>query len=373
MKLLLVRLRPLGDVVFTTPLVRAIRDRFPEASLTYVVEPLSAPVVQANPLLDEVIVAEKRSGLARTRHDLALGLALRRRHFDVAIDLHGGPRAAWLTWLSGARRRIGYAIPGRAWMYTDRVARPPGLQPRHSVRNQWDLLVPLGIPPVEPGSHPLEMPEAPGATAAVAGRLATHGLVPGDELLLVHVSASNPFKRWPAERFVDLIAGALRGHPRRHAAVISGPSEADAAARVASGAADALAEPRARVWAEDVTLDELRALAARASVYIGGDSGPLHVAATTGTPIVALLGPTLAERSMPWRDARWYAEAVDAGPLPCRPCHQRTCEPGDFRCLSRIDTARVLAAVERGLAAARCTDAGGAAGDGTYRQEGPEP
>jgi ADP-heptose:LPS heptosyltransferase len=94
---------------------------------------------------------------------------------------------------------------------------------------------------------------------------------------------------------------------------------------------------------------ELRALTDRAAVYIGGDSGPLHIAATTRTPVVALFGPTLPERSMPWRDSRWFAEAVDAGPLPCRPCRQRACEPGDFRCLTRITPEQVVEAAERAL------------------------
>ena len=97
----------------------------------------------------------------------------------------------------------------------------------------------------------------------------------------------------------------------------------------------------------DWDLAELHALVARAAVYIGGDSGPLHVASTTSTPIVALLGPTLPERSRPWRDPRSCAEMVDAGPLPCRPCDQRRCIPGDFRCLTRITPEQVLAAVER--------------------------
>jgi ADP-heptose:LPS heptosyltransferase len=93
-------------------------------------------------------------------------------------------------------------------------------------------------------------------------------------------------------------------------------------------------------------LAELRALVGRAVLYVGGDSGPLHVAATTATPIVALFGPTLPERSMPWR-ATVAAEAVEAGPLPCRPCHQRTCVPGDFRCLTGIAPEAVIAAARR--------------------------
>ena len=96
-------------------------------------------------------------------------------------------------------------------------------------------------------------------------------------------------------------------------------------------------------------LAELRALVGRAAVYIGGDSGPMHIAGTTATPIVALLGPTLAERSMPWRDPKWFAEAVDAGPLECRPCRQRECVPGDFRCLTHITAEQVAAAAERAM------------------------
>jgi ADP-heptose:LPS heptosyltransferase len=94
---------------------------------------------------------------------------------------------------------------------------------------------------------------------------------------------------------------------------------------------------------------ELRALVSRAAVYIGGDSGPLHVAATTRTPIVALFGPTLAARSMPWRDGQWFAEAVEADGLACRPCNQRTCVHGDFRCLGQITPEQVARAAERAI------------------------
>ena len=100
----------------------------------------------------------------------------------------------------------------------------------------------------------------------------------------------------------------------------------------------------------EFSLGELRALLDRASLYIGGDSGPLHVAATTAVPIVGLYGPTLPARSAPWRDPRYATESVDAGELPCRPCDQRVCEPGDFRCLTSIDAARVFDAAKRALA-----------------------
>jgi len=99
----------------------------------------------------------------------------------------------------------------------------------------------------------------------------------------------------------------------------------------------------------EFSLAELRALLDRASLYIGGDSGPLHVAATTSVPIVGLYGPTLPIRSAPWRAAAAITESVDAGELPCRPCDQRVCEPGDFRCLTSIKPAQVFEAAERAL------------------------
>ena len=88
-------------------------------------------------------------------------------------------------------------------------------------------------------------------------------------------------------------------------------------------------------------------------MYIGGDSGPLHLAATTRVPIVAIFGPTPSERSAPWRDPALLTESIEIDGLPCRPCDQRVCEPGDFRCLTRIEAPRVIAAAERLLAARR--------------------
>jgi ADP-heptose:LPS heptosyltransferase len=130
--------------------------------------------------------------------------------------------------------------------------------------------------------------------------------------------------------------------------VTAGPSEAAAAEAVAEDARRLAGEAASGiVRTGEFDLSELRALVAGAVLYIGGDSGPLHVAATTRTPIVALFGPTLPGRSMPWRDDAAAAIAVDAGPLPCRPCHQRHCVPGDFRCLTMISPTMVLAAARR--------------------------
>lgn len=350
MKILLIRLRLIGDVVFTTPVIRALKRQFPHARLTYVVEPHARPVVAGNPHIDELIVAPAPGTRWRLAQDVALARRLRATRYDIAIDLHGGPRSALLTWLSGAARRIGYEIPARRWMYTDRVPRSRTLQPRHSVVNQWDLLRPLGIGEPDPERDATEMVASAEAARAAGERLRAAGVELGEhELIVVHVSAGNPFRRWPADSWAQLLARLSRASASRRLLVLSGPSERDAARKIGASARRMVGSDAGIVDNVDVDLVELRALLDRTALFIGGDSGPLHVAGTTGVPIVGLYGPTLPARSAPWRSARYVTESVELQDLACRPCHQRRCEPGDFRCLGQIGPEAVASAAERAL------------------------
>jgi ADP-heptose:LPS heptosyltransferase len=164
----------------------------------------------------------------------------------------------------------------------------------------------------------------------------------------VHASAGNPFRRWPAAAFIELIVRLAATDHRRRILVSSGPSEPQAAHAIVGAARGRLGAGGAAVLlGAEVDLATLRELIARAALFIGGDSGPLHIAATTTTPIVALFGPTLPEHSGPWRDPSLPQALIDGGPLPCRPCDQRRCLPGDFRCLTGIEVESVVAAAER--------------------------
>jgi lipopolysaccharide heptosyltransferase II len=354
-KILLIRLRLIGDVVFTTPAIRAIRRRYPDARITYIVEPRALPIVQGNPHINDVIVAPAARGWQRIREDWALGQKLRAERYDIAIDFHGGPRSSWLTWASGARVRIGYRIPLRSWMYTTRVGRPRMLRARHSVENQWDLLAPLGIDAPDRWRDPTEMPLNLDAVRALERRFATVGLQADDRLIVIHVSAGNPFRRWPSTAFVDLAVRLVNGDERRRILVTAGPSDEDAARSIAAAARSQLPESRRHAVLDcvELSLAELRACLPRASLFIGGDSGPLHVAGTTAVPIVGIFGPTLPARSAPWRHPDAITESVDIGELPCRPCDQRACAPGDYRCLTRLSADTVAAAAERALADAQ--------------------
>ena len=227
------------------------------------------------------------------------------------------------------------------------------MPPRHSVLNQADLIALLGVAPLNRAIDPVVMPLDGDAAARVSARLAAAGVSSTAPVIVLHVSAGNPFRRWPASSFAEVAATLAAADRTRRIVITSGPSEVEAAEavaaearRLAGGAGEGI------VRSSEFDLVDLRALIERAALYIGGDSGPLHIAATTRTPIVALFGPTLPERSMPWRDPAIRSAAVDAGPLPCRPCHQRHCVPGDFRCLTGISPNIVIAAAKKLLDAA---------------------
>lgn len=354
-RILLIRLRRIGDVVFTTPIPRALKRTFPDARVAYVVEPEAAAVVRGNPHIDEVIVAPTRTGLARIGDDWSLARRLRRARFDLAIDLHGGPRSSWLTLASGAPQRIGYRIPGRSWMYTRTVDRPRALRPRHSVVNQWDLLEAVDGwtgGSADPERDSVEMAVDPAADASITRRLERLGVTDDDELIVAHVSAGNAFRRWPEAAFTRLVAGLAAASPLRRIVLSSGPSDREAARRIADAARAELGDRAGRVLEfGDFDLAELRALVARSRLFVGGDTGPLHIAATTATPIVGIYGPTLSVRSAPWRDPRVPTGAVEIEGLPCRPCDQRICEPGDFRCLTTLKPEAVLSASEHAMSA----------------------
>ncbi len=351
-KVLIIRPRLIGDVVFVTPAIRALARNIPGIHLTVLVEVEAAPVVITNPHVSEVIVARRSRGLIRVQEDLALSRRLRAENFDVVIDFHGGPRSAWLTWISGAQLRIGYGLRGRRWMYTRLVDRPRYQRPRHSVENQWDLLAPLGESfktPPNPRDDAVEMREDPAAASRVTQRLSAAHISCDHKIIVLHVSAGNPFRRWPVDFFVHLAISLAAADQKRRIFVVSGPSDTSVVTKIVESARSKLGSRAEAIIEEEFDLAELRAVITRAILFIGGDSGPLHVAATTRVPIVGIFGSTLPIRSAPWRDPAHITESVDIGELPCRPCNQRRCEPGDFRCLTQLMPAAVIAVAERAI------------------------
>jgi lipopolysaccharide heptosyltransferase II len=329
-KILLVRLRRVGDVVMTTPAITALKEGVPRASLTYVIEEPFRRLVEDNPRLDRVISLPPGQGSVDF---LLSALRIRREKYDLVIDFHGGPRAFLLTLLSGARLKAGYRLKYKSLTYDIRVQRGGENGPSHSVEGHLRLLRALGLAvPVPP--PPLFLPEARKEEKERADKFWTQNGLRAARVVVLHIGAGNAFRDWGREKLIAL-ADMLTGLDKVR--VILAGSEKDRPREQ-----EILAKGRAPLLSlvGRTGLVELREVIKRASLFVGSDSGPMHVAASTSTPIVAFFGPTLPETFAPWRAESVLLEKN----LSCRPCKQRRCVSEDFRCLQSIQPAEVYEA-----------------------------
>lgn len=284
---LVVRLGSLGDLVHTLPAVAALRSSFPEARLDWVVER------KWSPLLDLVVGVNEVIPLDRTSKGfIACTRRLRKAQYGCAIDFQGLYKSAVLAWLSGASRRIGFdgstaREPGAAWLYTDRV-RPAG---RHVAERNVNLAERAGAKAETALRFPLRVPEE--EKRRMQDGLAAAGVT---SYFVASPGGGWKSKCWPPERYGALCAELWRKYGLR-AVVNAGPGEESLAAAVVA-AATPVATTAAPVVLRP-SLKELAALLAGAKLVVGADTGPLHLAAALGTPVVALFGPTDPARNGP--------------------------------------------------------------------------
>jgi heptosyltransferase-1 len=324
-KILLIRFRRIGDIILTTPAVSLLKRHFPEAALTYLVEEPFRRLVEGNPALDRILVVPAK----QSRREFAgLVRAVRRERFDVLLDLHGGPRASWITLFSRAGLKIGHGIKGKGFLYDTTVPRRGLEEHIHSVETHAGLVAALGARFDRKDIPPLFVPLArPEEAKRAADLVASAGAA---RLVVLHIGAGNAFRDWGPLNIAAL-AAKLAARAGVKIALIGGaadaPREREVLAAVPSAASIIPLAGR-------LNLIETRELVARAGLYIGPDSGPMHLAASTGTPIVALFGPTLPAHFAPWRPGSDPGRTVivEKG-LDCRPCRQRECVKADFRCL----------------------------------------
>ena len=287
-RILIVRLSAIGDVIQQMPVACALRERFPGAFLAWAVERRAAMLLEGHEALDELITLP-RGWLKSPRTVWRLRRRLRAMKFDVAIEAQGLTKAAIVARLSGAKRRIGYGDPwGRElsrWLNTELVDTTVD----HVVDRNLQLLEPLGI---ESPAVRFRVPEhAPDRTAA-EGMIRAAGLEDG--FAIINTGAGWPSKLWPMERYAAVARhlGEVWGLPTM--VLWAGDEEHGLAERVVAGAAGhaQLAPP--------TNLTELAALARRCRLFIGSDTGPLHVAAAVETPCVGLFGPWPAKKHGPY-------------------------------------------------------------------------
>ncbi|MBI4574985.1 MAG: glycosyltransferase family 9 protein [Planctomycetes bacterium] len=324
MRILAIRLGSLGDVVQAVPAVRALRLAWPRARIGWAVEERYAGLVRLLPCVDEVVVFERERGLPGV---VSVLRRLREVRWDVALDLHGNLRSGVVTRASGAPLRVGFPRGRGAregnWLFTNR--RPPmPAWARHKVDRGLSRLAALGLEVDTLDRVPrLEAPAGP-----TARELAAEGEGP---VVVVHpaVSAFGAIKRWPPERFGEVIR--LLG---TRAVVTHGPGERAVAEAVAAASGG-----RAAVAPRAAGLGALAALLAGGDLVLGCDTGPVHLAAALGVATVTVFGPKDPETYAPRGPGPHRVVHAD---VPCRPCARRRCY--DTICTSMVSPRAVAVA-----------------------------
>ncbi|HLZ07268.1 MAG TPA: glycosyltransferase family 9 protein [Chloroflexota bacterium] len=345
-KILVVRPDHLGDLLFLTPALRALRTALPTAVIVGLVGPWGRPVLEHNTCLDRLIEWEfpwfdrrsKRSPLAPYQSLARLAAALRRERFDVVInfraDFWWGALAARLA---GIPVRIGYSTPITTPFLTGAIPLEHG---RHAAVENLALVESVVGKREEAG---LEFPLIAADRARGTGLLRANER--GRPIVALQVGAGAPVKVWPLDRLAKV--GRMLGAEYDVAiVVVGGPSEVEAAHRVRDAVGD-----RAIALAGVTTLGELGAVLERCALAIGPDSGPLHLAVAVGTPTLHLFGPADSRRFGPYGDPAWHQ--VVATPRRCAPCNRLDfagAEVVAHDCVGDITTEIVLGAARDLLA-----------------------
>lgn len=374
-RILIVQLDHLGDAVLTSPLITQLRRAYPSASIDVLASPTNHEVFEANPHVDRVRIAERtwferspsRRGLVR--EVWRLGRSLRSERYDLGVDVRGDVLSILVLALGGVARRVGFAMGGGAFLLTDVADWTAG---RHEVRSRLALLKPLGITPDY--TTPTQVQVLDEDRAAVARELAeawsrrtsnrrqlavsaANGYSAGSDdwleadppsyafsddpgrgdppLLVVHSGAGMAAKRWPRRHWKTLIEKFLRDGWR---VVVVGGKEDPPLSRIL--------EPHERFLDLSGRLSVTRttALLERAELYIGADSGPAHLAGSTGTTSVILFSGTNNHRQ--WRP--WSRRSlVLRKRVSCGPCHQKACPLEGHPCMTGLDPDRVHRAAVR--------------------------
>jgi lipopolysaccharide heptosyltransferase I len=325
---LLVRLGSLGDVVHAIPAAAALRRQYPAARIDWVVDPRYAELLSLVDGLDSVIPLDPRASIAallRTVRDL------RGARYDAVIDLQGLIKSAVLARAARGRQTVGFPAshlrePAARFFYsaTGNLDRET-----HVIYQNLALLATVGVHD-RAVRFPLRVP--------VSDMVARLGERATGAFALLNPGAAWPNKRWPADRF-GALASRLQREAGLRSLVLWGPGERDLADRVAaasSGAARAL---------PGTSVTDVLVLAQAARIVISGDTGPLHLAAAVSTPVVALFGPTRAERNGPWAREDVSVSRVDR----CECLYERHCRRGSTPCIEEIGVDEVVEAARRRL------------------------
>jgi heptosyltransferase-2 len=315
----------IGDAVMTTPALRAVRETFPDAHIVVVANPLVAQLFVYHPDCNEVMVFDKKGEHAGIWGFLRFVARLRREKFDCAILFQNAVEAAIMAFLAGIPRRAGYATDGRRVLLTHPVAVGDEERTLHHTDYYLHMLAQCGVTTTSKLQRlALQDEEVQWAAQHMPrGRFAV--INPG--------AAYGSAKRWIPERFAA-VADELVVRYGLSIVLSGGPAEIE----VGRDIAKAMRQPQLNFIGQ-TDVRQMMALLAASSLMITNDSGPMHVAAAFGVPMVAIFGPTDHTTTAPWGTrAQIVRHAVE-----CSPCLLRQC-PIDHRCMQRVTVDDVLAA-----------------------------
>jgi lipopolysaccharide heptosyltransferase II len=342
-RILCVRLDALGDVLMCTPAMRALRDAAPGRSLTLLTSASGAALAPFVPEVDETIVHAvpwmKAEAPARPTDLLALAATLAARRFDAAVVFttytQSALPAATLCWLAGIPLRLAHCRENPYHLLTDWIAEPePQAMVRHEVQRQLELVRHAGVPRQAGPAPALSFALRAADLAAARVRLLRLGIDPDRPWLLLHPGASAPSRRYPASHWARAVNLLVR---RTGLPVVIAGSAVDAALveEIRGGCGVALPS-----LAGQLSLGELGAALRLATVALTNNSGPAHVVAAVGTPVVTLYALTNPQHT-PWRTR----SRVLFQDVPCRFCFKSTCPAVHHACLAGVEPERVLEAV----------------------------
>jgi len=333
-KILAIQFKYLGDAVLLTPALRALRKQFPGAELHLLVPEEIAPILKHLPWFKRVWPMPRRRGSAGLRQTWPVIRALRREHFDRSVDFAGNDRGAILSFLIGARRRLGWSQRGGFWgrrfCYNQRVALETSEQ--HESARMMRLLSAWGVPP-----GPLE----PEIQSDPALAVAAEKLLP-NRAVLCHIASSQPNRQWPVRHWAEFYQLAAAAHLPIAFTTATGAREralTDELKQFAPGAPVLPAVPE---------LPLFLAVLKRAEVFISGDTGPLHFAAGLGVPTISLFGPSSPAR---WAPAGGRHRILKGNPCSCGP-GVSVCQTANF-CLAAITPGQVLDSLQAILKSTR--------------------
>lgn len=334
-RILIVAVNWLGDLLFMTPAIRAIRRAHPDAHIACLVAPRGVDLLAGNPHLDEVIAWEEGRGAAGWLGVLPLARRLRAGRYDTAFLFHRSFTRTLAAWLAGIRHRIGYTTWKRGWFLTCGVEQPA----KDTVHKaEWALRVvrAAGIPDAGPEYDAGVVPED---TRHAETLMREMEVGTGERVVALHAGANWLLKRWPAGSFARLADELSRRHGAR-VLFIGGPDDLPLIRGIT-----ARMSTTPLVAAGRTTFRQMGALLARTRLLISNDSGPLHMGIAVGTPVVALFGPTQPELTGPPEGAK----AVTLfGSIGCPvPCYRLNC-PANL-CMQQISVEQVLEAAGRFL------------------------